>query len=89
MPVVTPQIRGGKLMMSHAHKSDAGMYVCVASNMAGERESGPAELVVQGRHAEVWSDGSTEPGKQRAAVQTPDCSLTPAPQSVPRSCGNQ
>ncbi|XP_007950326.1 roundabout homolog 3 [Orycteropus afer afer] len=39
-------IRGGKLMMSHTLKSDAGMYVCVASNMAGERESGPAELVV-------------------------------------------
>ncbi|XP_054448733.1 roundabout homolog 3 [Pteronotus mesoamericanus] len=39
-------IRGGKLMMSHTHKSDAGMYVCVASNMAGERESGAAELVV-------------------------------------------
>lgn len=48
-------------MMSHAHKSDAGMYVCVASNMAGERESGPAELVVQGRHAEVWRYGSMEP----------------------------
>uniref|UniRef100_G1PZT9 Roundabout guidance receptor 3 n=1 Tax=Myotis lucifugus TaxID=59463 RepID=G1PZT9_MYOLU len=42
-------IRGGKLMMSHAHKSDAGMYVCVASNMAGERESGPAELVATER----------------------------------------
>ncbi|XP_005378502.1 PREDICTED: roundabout homolog 3 [Chinchilla lanigera] len=39
-------IRGGKLMMSHTLKSDAGMYVCVASNMAGERESGAAELVV-------------------------------------------
>ncbi|XP_055478213.1 roundabout homolog 3 isoform X5 [Psammomys obesus] len=39
-------IRGGKLMMSHTFKSDAGMYVCVASNMAGERESGAAELVV-------------------------------------------
>nr|XP_008534223.1 PREDICTED: LOW QUALITY PROTEIN: roundabout homolog 3 [Equus przewalskii] len=39
-------IRGGKLMMSHTLKSDAGMYVCVASNMAGERESGVAELVV-------------------------------------------
>ncbi|XP_063112065.1 roundabout homolog 3 isoform X2 [Cavia porcellus] len=39
-------IRGGKLMMSHTLKSDAGMYVCVASNMAGERESGAAQLVV-------------------------------------------
>ncbi|XP_004641439.1 roundabout homolog 3 [Octodon degus] len=39
-------IRGGKLMMSHTFKSDAGTYVCVASNMAGERESGAAELVV-------------------------------------------
>nr|XP_004670668.1 roundabout homolog 3 isoform X2 [Jaculus jaculus] len=39
-------IRGGKLMMSHTLKSDAGKYLCVASNMAGERESGPAELVV-------------------------------------------
>nr|XP_051704422.1 roundabout homolog 3 isoform X1 [Oryctolagus cuniculus] len=39
-------IRGGKLMMSHTFKSDAGTYVCVASNMAGERESGGAELVV-------------------------------------------
>ncbi|XP_069324832.1 roundabout homolog 3 [Eulemur rufifrons] len=39
-------IRGGKLMMSHTHKSDAGMYVCVASNMAGERESAAAELMV-------------------------------------------
>uniref|UniRef100_A0A452EJT6 Roundabout homolog 3 n=1 Tax=Capra hircus TaxID=9925 RepID=A0A452EJT6_CAPHI len=39
-------IRGGKLMMSHTFKNDAGMYVCVASNMAGERESGAAKLVV-------------------------------------------
>ncbi|XP_039769411.1 LOW QUALITY PROTEIN: roundabout homolog 3 [Ornithorhynchus anatinus] len=39
-------IRGGKLMMSHTLKSDAGMYVCVASNVAGERDSGAAKLVV-------------------------------------------
>lgn len=37
-------------MMSHTLKSDAGMYVCVASNMAGERESGAAKLEVLGRH---------------------------------------
>lgn len=45
-------------MMSHTFKSDAGMYMCVASNMAGERESGAAELVVLGRHQALWSYGS-------------------------------
>jgi roundabout axon guidance receptor 3 len=45
-------------MMSHTFKSDAGMYMCVASNMAGERESGAAELVVLGRHRAFWSYGS-------------------------------
>lgn len=41
-------MRGGKLMISHTRKSDAGMYVCVGSNMVGERDSDPAELVVFG-----------------------------------------
>nr|XP_056716013.1 roundabout homolog 3 isoform X13 [Euleptes europaea] len=39
-------IRSGKLMMSNTRKSDAGMYICVATNMVGERDSEPAELVV-------------------------------------------
>ncbi|MEE6484551.1 hypothetical protein FKM82_013906 [Ascaphus truei] len=39
-------IRGGKLMMSNTRKSDAGMYICVATNMVGERDSEPAQLVV-------------------------------------------
>lgn len=39
-------IRGGKLMMSHTKKNDAGMYICMATNMVGERDSEPAELVV-------------------------------------------
>ncbi|KTG04748.1 hypothetical protein cypCar_00002710, partial [Cyprinus carpio] len=39
-------MRGGKLMISHTRKSDAGMYVCVGTNMVGERDSDPAELVV-------------------------------------------
>ncbi|XP_067419291.1 roundabout homolog 3 [Emydura macquarii macquarii] len=39
-------IRGGKLMMSNTRKSDAGMYTCVATNMVGERDSEPAQLVV-------------------------------------------
>ncbi|NXQ49019.1 ROBO2 protein, partial [Catharus fuscescens] len=40
------QIRGGKLMVASTHKSDAGVYVCVATNVVGERDSEPAELVV-------------------------------------------
>uniref|UniRef100_A0A671NAB9 Roundabout homolog 2-like n=1 Tax=Sinocyclocheilus anshuiensis TaxID=1608454 RepID=A0A671NAB9_9TELE len=42
-------IRGGKLMISNTRKSDAGMYVCVGTNMVGEKDSDPAELVVFGR----------------------------------------
>uniref|UniRef100_A0A4W4FP04 Roundabout, axon guidance receptor, homolog 1 (Drosophila) n=2 Tax=Electrophorus electricus TaxID=8005 RepID=A0A4W4FP04_ELEEL len=39
-------IRGGKLMITNARKSDAGKYVCVGTNMMGERESEIAELTV-------------------------------------------
>uniref|UniRef100_A0A3B3T0R9 Roundabout guidance receptor 1 n=1 Tax=Paramormyrops kingsleyae TaxID=1676925 RepID=A0A3B3T0R9_9TELE len=39
-------IRGGKLMITNARKSDAGKYVCVGTNMVGERESDVAELTV-------------------------------------------
>ncbi|NXT58637.1 ROBO2 protein, partial [Pluvianellus socialis] len=39
-------MRGGKLMLANARKSDAGVYVCVATNVAGERDSEPAQLVV-------------------------------------------
>lgn len=42
------QIRGGKLMISNTRKTDAGMYVCVGTNMVGRRDSDPAELVVFG-----------------------------------------
>ncbi|KAK5616406.1 hypothetical protein CRENBAI_011715 [Crenichthys baileyi] len=42
-------MRGGKLMISSTRKSDAGMYVCVGTNMVGERDSDPAELVVYER----------------------------------------
>ncbi|XP_031989513.1 roundabout homolog 3 isoform X2 [Corvus moneduloides] len=44
-------IRGGKLMVASTHKSDAGVYVCVATNVVGERDSEPAELVVFERPA--------------------------------------
>ncbi|KAJ8392080.1 hypothetical protein AAFF_G00078860 [Aldrovandia affinis] len=39
-------IRGGKLMITNARKSDAGKYVCIGTNMVGERESEIAELTV-------------------------------------------
>ncbi|KAM9255737.1 LOW QUALITY PROTEIN: roundabout homolog 3 [Cariama cristata] len=44
-------IRGGKLMLANTRKSDAGVYVCVATNVVGERNSEPAELVVFERPA--------------------------------------
>lgn len=44
------QIRGGKLMITNARKSDAGKYVCVGTNMVGERESEIAELTVLGNY---------------------------------------
>ncbi|KAM4620724.1 roundabout homolog 1-like [Polymixia lowei] len=39
-------IRSGKLMITNARKGDAGKYVCVGTNMVGERESEVAELTV-------------------------------------------
>lgn len=35
-------------MITNAQKSDAGKYVCVGTNMVGERESEIAELTVLG-----------------------------------------
>ncbi|EMP36765.1 Roundabout like protein 1 [Chelonia mydas] len=40
------KIRGGKLMITYTRKNDAGKYVCVGTNMVGERESEVAELTV-------------------------------------------
>ncbi|XP_053728764.1 roundabout homolog 2 isoform X3 [Synchiropus splendidus] len=38
--------RGGKLMISNTRKSDAGMYICVGTNMVGERDSETAQVTV-------------------------------------------
>lgn len=43
------QVRGGKLTISNTKKSDTGTYVCVATNMVGERESEKAQLSVFGK----------------------------------------
>uniref|UniRef100_A0A8C3FZ50 Roundabout homolog 4 n=1 Tax=Chrysemys picta bellii TaxID=8478 RepID=A0A8C3FZ50_CHRPI len=40
------EVSSGKLLMVHAQRSDAGMYVCVASNQAGQRESKAALVSV-------------------------------------------
>ncbi|KAM9732764.1 roundabout homolog 1 isoform 8-T8 [Menidia menidia] len=50
--------RGGKLMITNARKSDAGKYVCVGTNMVGERESEVAELTVLERPSFVRRPGS-------------------------------
>ncbi|XP_058490996.1 roundabout homolog 2 isoform X11 [Solea solea] len=44
-------IRGGKLMISNTRKNDAGMYVCVGTNMVGERDSETAQVTVFERPA--------------------------------------
>ncbi|XP_051933629.1 roundabout homolog 1-like isoform X2 [Hippocampus zosterae] len=51
-------IRGGKLMITNARKSDAGKYICVGTNMVGERESEIAELTVLERPGFVRRPGS-------------------------------
>lgn len=38
-------------MITNARKSDAGKYICVGTNMVGERESEIAELTVLGIQA--------------------------------------
>lgn len=43
------QVRGGKLTISNTKKTDTGIYVCVAANMVGERESEKAQLSVFGK----------------------------------------
>ena len=49
------QVRGGKLTISNTKKSDAGIYVCVATNMVGERESEKAQLSVFGKKSDMHS----------------------------------
>ncbi|XP_075876403.1 roundabout homolog 2-like [Nelusetta ayraudi] len=44
-------VRGGKLTISNAKKTDTGIYVCVAANMVGERKSEKAQLSVFERPA--------------------------------------
>ena len=38
----------GALTVGDVRRDDAGSYVCVASNVAGERQSAPAQLRIRG-----------------------------------------
>lgn len=40
----------GKLIIAPARKQDSGIYICVASNIVGVRESRAARLTVLGKH---------------------------------------
>lgn len=53
-------------MISPTRKSDAGMYVCVGTNMVGERDSDPAELVVYGELNSFKSMQLPETEKQKS-----------------------
>lgn len=44
-------------MISNTRKSDAGMYICVGTNMVGERESETAQVTVFGK---FYSSSSPE-----------------------------
>ena len=39
----------GNLVIKDARHADSGIYVCIAENKAGERESSPARLLVRGK----------------------------------------
>ncbi|XP_056141481.1 roundabout homolog 1-like [Lampris incognitus] len=67
-------IRSGKLMITNTRKSDAGKYICVGTNMVGERESEVAELTVLERPSFVKRPSSVvvladESVEFRCAVQ--------------------
>lgn len=47
-------------MISNTRKSDAGMYVCVGTNMVGERDSETAQVTVFGERSIVilWAEST-------------------------------
>ena len=45
-------------MISNTRKSDAGMYICVGTNMVGERDSETAQVTVFGMLFSSTSQGT-------------------------------
>ena len=39
----------GNLVINNAQKSDSGVYACLAKNVAGEKTSRPANVVIMGK----------------------------------------
>lgn len=56
-------------MISNTRKSDAGMYICVGTNMVGERDSETAQVTVFGKLFSSISPGSFFVFTERANEQ--------------------
>lgn len=62
-------------MISNTRKSDAGMYICVGTNMVGERDSETAQVTVFGKlcffiSPETFFDSTQKANKQRNFFNT-------------------
>ena len=44
-------VGSGKLVISSVQKSDAGWYICSARNLAGTRDTNPAEIEIIGKYS--------------------------------------
>lgn len=84
-------------MISHTKKSDAGMYVCVGTNMVGERDSDPAELVVYGelqmfvsimffKKSSAHVDASVVPAERPVLVRRPVNQVVMEEETVDFTC---
>ena len=45
----------GNLIIQDSRREDSGNYVCVAHNIAGEKETNPARLLVKGENTGKYS----------------------------------
>lgn len=90
----------GKLRVAPARRSDSGLYVCVAANAAGERESRGARVSVLGKprvshgwwtcHAQPWCHVlHVPPAEKPTIVRRPSDVVAVAGGTVELGCGAQ